>query len=77
MGDAAMLLGLEYDEGGRAVTVAGVSGYMTVTVEKLDVTAELHPDQVALYVRRRRGRLIGVVSDTPLPRLPGRSSALP
>jgi hypothetical protein len=65
-GDAAMLLGVRYDESTRRVTVEGVSGSVTAVVERLDVTAELHPDEVALYVRRRRSHIFGAESDVPL-----------
>ena len=65
-GDAAMLLGVSYDDSTRRLTVRGVSGDVTAVVERLDVTAELHPDDVALYVRRRRSHLLGAESDVPL-----------
>ena len=61
-----MLVGVEYDEASRQLTVRGASGNLRVVVERLHVTAELHPDEVAVYVRRRRGNLAGWESDVPL-----------
>ena len=52
-GDAGMLLNLSYDEGTRTLTVEGVSGNLKAVVESLDITSELRPDEVALYIRRR------------------------
>ena len=63
-GDAATLLGLDYDETSRRLKVEGVSGDLIAVVARIDLTAELRPDEVALYVRRRRGRL--GASDVPL-----------
>lgn len=63
-GDAAMLLGVEYDQTSRRLTIDGVSGNLAAVVERLQVTAELWPDDIALYVRRRRGP-VGE-SETPL-----------
>jgi hypothetical protein len=65
-GDAAMLLGTSYDEATRRVTVRAASGNVTAVVERLGVTVEIHPHEVALYVRRRRSRLSGAESDVPL-----------
>lgn len=65
-GDAAMLLGTSYDEATQRLTVQGVSGNLTAVVERLGVTVEILPDEVALYIRRRRSRLTGAESDVPL-----------
>jgi len=54
-GDAAMLVYVRYDAAGGVVTVEGVSGDLVVRVSRLHVTAEVHPEQIALYVRRRHG----------------------
>jgi hypothetical protein len=48
------------------VTVRAISGNVTAVVERLGVTVEIHPHEVALYVRRRRSRLSGAESDVPL-----------
>ena len=65
MGDAGMLLGVSYDQSARRLIVEGVSGSLMASIKRLGVTAELHADQVAVYVRRRRG-LLGGISDVPL-----------
>jgi hypothetical protein len=56
-GDAGMLLGVRYDATERRVTIDGVSGDLTALVEQLDIAAELHPSEIALYVLRRHGWL--------------------
>ena len=65
MGDAGMLVGVSYDQAARRLIVEGVSGSLRASIERLGVTAELHADQVAVYVRRRRG-LLGGIRETPL-----------
>jgi hypothetical protein len=54
-GDAGMLLSIDYDANAGKLTIRGVSGDLVAFVGRIDVTAELRPDQVALYVSRRRG----------------------
>ena len=66
IGDAASLLGLRFDDRTSRLTIDGVSGAFVVTVDVLDVTCELSRDVVALYVRRRHGRLLGGISEVPL-----------
>lgn len=55
-GEAGMLLGLEYDDALSLLVVTGVSGDITAVVDRVAATAELRPNEVALRVRRRRGR---------------------
>ena len=56
-GEAAMLLGIGYEEAVRELTIEGVSGNLVARVKRLHVVAELQPNEIALYVRRRRGRI--------------------
>jgi hypothetical protein len=65
VGDAQMLLGIRYDAARGRVTIDGVSGNLAALVDALDVTAQLRPDEVALYVRRRHW-WFGWSSQTPL-----------
>jgi hypothetical protein len=65
VGDARMLLGIRYDAAAGRVTIDGVSGNLAALVDALDVTAQLRPDEVALYVRRRHW-WFGGSSQTPL-----------
>ena len=64
VGDAGMLLDVEHDPHAGKLTIHGVSGDLAALIVRIDVTAELRPDEVALYVSRRRGRLGS--SHTPL-----------
>lgn len=64
-GDARMLSTVTYDETSGCVDVVGVSGNLTAVVSALQVTTELMPQEVAFFVRRRRG-LFGGASEKPL-----------
>jgi hypothetical protein len=63
-GDAAMLRAICYDTTAGQLTIEGVSGDLTARVTRLQITAELRPDEIGLRVRRRVG-FVGT-SDTPL-----------
>jgi hypothetical protein len=52
-GDAGTLLGMRYEEAEGAVRIEGVSGDLVAVVDEVDVSLELRPDDVALYVERR------------------------
>ena len=58
-GDAGMLLSVSHDEATGMLTIDGVSGALEARVRRVDVVAELAPDEVALYVRCRRGIVFG------------------
>jgi hypothetical protein len=63
-GDAAMLLGVRYDDVTHTVTVEGVSGDLAARVDRLEVTVELS-NEISIWVQRRHGRF-GGVSSKPL-----------
>jgi hypothetical protein len=56
-GEAGMLLSLDHDAGSGKLTVNAVSGDLVAVVSSVDVEADLRPDEVALWVVRRRGRI--------------------
>jgi hypothetical protein len=64
MGDSGVLLDVRYDSDAGMVVVESVSGELHARVRRLDVAAELR-NELALYVRRRRGFLRGE-SEVPL-----------
>ena len=54
-GDAGTLLGIAYDSLSGRLTIEGVSGDLAALIGRIDVTAELHPGEVGVFVLRRRG----------------------